>query len=119
MRRVFQHFSAVLTVAFSGVAAANLGSGSCTIDSIFHTNTEDAARDLTGDNLDRLVEALRPTRLMVIDEISTVGAAQFAIVAKRLQQVARVFWRERFRREPPEDLGPFCGMGVALMGDFV
>jgi hypothetical protein len=118
VRQVFRDFNAVLTVAFSGVAAANLGSGSRTIDSIFHTNTEDAARDLVGGELDRLVSALRSVRLLVIDEISTVGAAQFAIVAKRLQQVGRVLWRERFCREPPEDLGAFGGVGVVLMGDF-
>ena len=118
VRHVFQDFNAVLTVAFSGVAAANLGSGSRTIDSVFHTNTEDAAKDLVGDALDHLVNALRSVRLVLIDEISTVGAAQFAIVARRLQQVGRVLWRERFRRDPPEDLGTFGGMGVVLMGDF-
>ena len=118
VRHVFQDFNAVLTVAFSGVAAANLGSGSRTIDSIFHTNTEEAAKDLVGDALDRLVSTLRSVRILVIDEISTVGAAQFAIVARRLQQVGRVLWRERFCREPPTDLGTFGGVGVVLMGDF-
>ena len=34
-RLLFQNFRSVLTMAFSGVAAANLGSGSCTIDSVF------------------------------------------------------------------------------------
>jgi hypothetical protein len=118
VRHVFHNINAVLTVAFSGVAAANLGSGSRTIDSIFHTNTEDAAKDLVGNALDLLVSTVRSARLLVIDEISTVGAAQFAIIAKRLQQVGRVLWRERFRREPPEDLGTFGGIGVVLMGDF-
>ena len=114
----FQFFDAVLTLAFSGVAAANLGSGSRTIDSVFHRNTDDAAKDLTGDNLDRLVTALRDVRLLVFDETSNVGAAQFGIVGKRLQQVGRVLWRERFRREQPDDLGAFGGVGVVLMGDF-
>ena len=29
-----------------------------------------------------------------------------------------MFWRERFRSPPPNDLGPFGGIGVLLMGDF-
>ena len=118
VRQLFQDFHAVLTVAFSGVAAANLGSGSQTIDSIFHTNSQDAAKDIVGDQLDRLVHTLRAVKLIVIDEISAVGALQFSIIAKRCQQVGRVLWRERFLREPPEDLGTFGGFGILLMGDF-
>lgn len=114
-RLLFQNFRSVLTLAFSGVAAANLGSGSCTIDSVFHTNADDASHDLVGESLDRLVETVRPVRLIVIDEISTVGAAQFAIIAKRLTQAARVFFRERFQRNPPEDMGPFGGFGTSLL----
>ena len=116
-RLLFQNFRSVLTLAFSGVAVVNLGSGSCTIDSIFHTNGADASQDLVGESLDRLVDALRPVRFIVIDEISTVGAAQFAIIAKRLTQAARVLYRERFRRDPPDDLGPFGGFGI-MLGDF-
>jgi len=60
----------VMTLAFSGVAAANLGSGARTIDSVFHTNQENAgAVDLVGDQLDKLVEVLWRVRLIVIDEI--------------------------------------------------
>jgi hypothetical protein len=84
VRHLFRDFNAVLTLAFSGVAAANLGSGSRTIDSIFHTNTDDAASDLCGQGLDRLADVLRPVKLIVIDEISTVGAAQLALVAKKI-----------------------------------
>jgi DNA replication protein DnaC len=83
VRQLFHDFHAVLTIAFSGVAAANLGSGSQTIDSIFHTNSQDAAKDIVGDQLDRLVRTLRAVKLIVIDEISTVGASQFAIIARR------------------------------------
>ena len=60
-------------MAFSGVAAANLGSGSCTLDSVFHTNGADASQERVGESLDCLVDILRPVRLIVIDEISTVG----------------------------------------------
>ena len=68
VRQIFGCFSSVLTVAFSGVAAANLGSGACTIDSIFHTNATDAASDLAGEKLDKLVETLREVKLIVIDK---------------------------------------------------
>ena len=49
VRRLFGRYRSVLTLAFSGVAAANLGGGAQTIDSIFHTNAEDACEDLFGD----------------------------------------------------------------------
>ena len=47
-RRTFGSFDSVLTVAFSGVAAANIGDGARTLDSVFHTNTDTAAEDLSG-----------------------------------------------------------------------
>ena len=118
VRRVLGRFHSVLTLAFSGVAAANLGGGARTIDSIFHTNVDEALYDLVGEQLDRLVEELRHVELLLIDEISTVGAAQLEIVNRRLQQVARVLHRERFGTEPPEDMGSFGGIGVVVMGDF-
>ena len=48
-----------------------------TIDNVFHTNSAAASEDITGENLDRLVSQLRDVKLIVIDEISTVGAAEF------------------------------------------
>ena len=117
-RRMFGTFDSVLTMAFSGVAAANLGEGARTIDSVFHTNAADATKDLVGESLDKLVAELRSVQLVVIDEISTVGAAQFEIVSRRLEQVSRVLYRERFREEPPQDFGGFGAIGVVCMGDF-
>ncbi len=81
-------------MAFSGVAAASLGDGASTIDSILHTNAQDAKADLHGEKLDVLVQRLRHVKLLVIDEISTVGAAQFMIVSRRLDQVGKALWRE-------------------------
>ena len=52
-------YDSVLTMAFSGVASANLGTGSRTIDSIFHTNRADAGQDLAGVDLDNLVNELQ------------------------------------------------------------
>ena len=118
VRKRFQSYGSVVTMAFSGVAAANLGSGATTIDSIFHTNVASAADDLTGDRLDDLVELLQDVQLLVIDEVSTCGAAAFEIVNRRMQQVARVLWRRQFATSPPEEMAPFGGIGVVLMGDF-
>ena len=105
-------------MAFSGVAAANIGDGARTVDSVFHTNTDTAAEDLSGEALDRLVETLRHVQLLVIDEVSTVGAASFEIVSRRLEQVGKVLWRARHRRPPLDSLGGFGGIGVLLIGDF-
>ena len=57
-------------------------------------------------------------QLLVIDEISTVGAAQFEIVSRRLDQVRKVLWREKFNTVPPDDEDGFGGIGVVCMGDF-
>ena len=105
-------------MAFSGVASANLGTGSCTIDSIFHTNRADAGEDLTGADLDKLVDQLAHVQLIVIDEISTCGAASLEVVSRRMQQIARVLWRRNFRIAPPANMGSFGGVDVILMGDF-
>ena len=99
-------FDRVLTIAFSGVAAANLGTGSRTIDSVFHTNRTDSTRDLVGDDLGKLVIELECAVLLVIDEVSTCGAGSLEVVSRRMQQVARVLWRRRFRAPPPDGIGP-------------
>ena len=86
----------MLTVAHSGVAAANLGDGARTVDSAFDTNTDAETEDLTGDALDKAVAILWHVQLLVIFEILTVGAAQFEIICRRLEQVGKVLWRLRF-----------------------
>ena len=116
--RIFGSFDSVLTLAFSGVAASNLGDGASTIDSVFHTNSDNAKEDLSGDALDRLLEKLRHVKLLVLDEISTVGAAQFEIISRRLDQVGKALWRERTGQAPPDDLQGFGGIAVVCMGDF-
>lgn len=118
VRRTLGSFQSVLTVAFSGVAAANLGGGARTVDSIFHTNSEEAVQDLIGEKLDGLVELLRDVELLVLDEVSTIGAASFEIMSRRLEQVGKVLWRERCGTRAPPDLGGFGGIGVFLIGDF-
>ena len=105
-------------VAFTGVAAANLGAGSKTIDSVFHADRADALEDLAGEQLDELVDELAPVKLLVIDEVSTCGAVAFEVINHRMQQAKWVLWRRRFHCEPPVDMGPFGGAGVLLIGDF-
>ncbi len=68
-RQTFGSFHSVLTVALSGVAAANLGDGARIVDSIFHTNSDTATEDLTGEALDKAVELLRHVQFIVIDDL--------------------------------------------------
>ena len=58
VRLLLGSYESVLTMALSGVASANLGTGARTIDSIFHTNRAEAAEDLKGPELDVLVDEL-------------------------------------------------------------
>ena len=45
-RRTFGSFHSVLTVAYSGVAAANLGDGARTVDNTFSTQTQNTLRTI-------------------------------------------------------------------------
>ena len=109
----------VLVVAH---AAANLGKNATTIDSVFRTNAKGAAEDLEGNQLDELVARLKDVELIVIDEINTVGAAQFEIMHRRMVQVAKHTWQDgassmRQRKNVPH-FGCFGDRGVLCMGDF-
>ena len=74
--RIMMHsYESVLTMAFTGVAAANLGAGSKTTSNVFHTNRADALEDLAGERLDALVDELTPVKLLVIDEVSSVWSS--------------------------------------------
>jgi hypothetical protein len=65
------------------------------------------------------VQVLRGVQILVIDEISTTGAAQFEIISRRLEQVGKVLWRELHGQNlPSETLDGFGGLGVLLIGDF-
>ena len=115
-------YDKVLVVAHAGIAAANLGEGATTIDSVFRTNSEGAAEDLEGQQLEDFVARLQDVDLIVIDEISTVGAAQFEMMHRRMVQVAKHKWRSRAmsirERKNLPDFGAFGGIGVLCMGDF-
>ena len=62
-------YDSALTMSFAGVAAANLGAGSKTIDSVFHTNRADAFGDLAGEQLDALVDELTPVSGLVAEAL--------------------------------------------------
>ena len=108
----------MLLVAHTGVAAANLGAGARTIDSVFRLGGETAADDLEGPDLDSFVLEFGNLQLLVIDEISTVGAAQFEMMSRRLEQLGKSLWRRSRGTEPPPDLGGFGGFAVVCVGDF-
>jgi hypothetical protein len=81
-RLVFNTYDSVLLVAHTGVAAANMGGGAATINSVFKLTGKSLDDDLDGDKLNELVDKLALTKLVVIDEISTVGAAQFEMISR-------------------------------------
>ena len=114
----------VLRCAHTGVAAFNMGQGAETIHSIFKLSS-DLGNSATED---ALVQALTPTKLLIIDEISMVGSEQFFAVSDRLELVARTLWRRRNSHLPrmpsgklegePTTFGGFGGIGVVVVGDF-
>ncbi len=110
VRRILESFSAVVTVAHTGVAAVNLGGGAATIDSVFQLGKDHAEEDLEGEDLDRFVAKMQNCELLVVEEISTVGAAQFEMMSRRLEQVGKALWRRRVGTRPPETLGGFGGI---------
>ena len=105
-------------MAVSGVASANLDKGSRTIGNNFRTNRADAGEDLTGVDLDNLVEELQHVELILIVEMSTCDVASLEVVIWWMKQVARVVWRRKFNMEPPPGRGSFGGVGVVLLGEF-
>ena len=119
VRWLFGRYASVLMLAFCGVAPSNLGGGFRKIDSVFHTDADGALEDLSGYQLDRLVQELRNVELLLIDEISPDGVAQLESMNRRLQHVARVLHREQFGTESPDDMGLFGGIVVVLMCDCV
>lgn len=119
-RNILGSSGSVLTVRSTRPEESDLGTGARTVDSIFKTNTEKAALDLKGNELDNLVSLLRNVELLVIDDVQTVAPAAFEIMSRRLQQVGRVLWIERFGRNQtlPDGHYGFGGIGVMLTGDW-
>ena len=117
VRRKFRCFDSVLMVSHTGVAAVNMGAGASTIDSAFKLGGG-KLEDLEGERLDEFITAMEKVELVVIDEISTVGAAQFEMISRRLEQLGKVRHRRRRGGAAPETLGGFGGLSVLCVGDF-
>ena len=118
VRRFLGGFNTVALCAHTGVAAANLGGGASTLDSLFRLAGANADRDLDGEKLGALAQALESTKLIVIDEVSTLGAAQLEMVSRRMEQVSEWRYVRQFRRAPGQGFGGFGGASVVLSGDF-
>ena len=117
-RKVFGSFDSVLLVAHTGVAAANLGGGAATINSVFKFPASSVEEDLDGDRLNELVERLSNTRLIIVDEISKVGSAQLAMISRRLEQVSKSIHQRASGEMNAPTFNGFGGFGVVLVGDF-
>ena len=73
---------------------------------------------MVGSRLGDLADLQEAVELVVIDEVSTCGAASFEVICRRMQQVASVLCHRRFSPPPPDDMAPFGGVGIIIMGDF-
>ena len=118
VRQLFKNYDAVVVCAHTGVASANVGGGASTIDSIFKLRGAHAESDLEGAALDSFVEIFQGVELLVIDEISMVGAYQLEMMHRRLQQVQKVVCRRRFGAAAECRSANFGGIGVLKIGDF-
>ena len=114
-RLAYGNCDAVATVAHTGAAASNMGGGAVTIDKLFKLSGDNADRDLQCDALRDVAELFFTVRLVVVDEISMVGAAQFEMINRRLQQI-RSFIRQRLNASA--DVLDFGNFGLLLVGDF-
>ena len=101
-----------------GVAAANMGSGASTINSLFKLSADDMTADLDSEKLDELVTKLSKVRLLVIDEVSMVSAVQFEMISRRLDQVRKSRQRNGSGGAAPTTASGFGGISVLLVGDF-
>lgn len=120
VRQLFKKYDAVVVCAHTGVASANVGGGASTIDSIFKLRGAHAESDLEGAALDSFVETFQGVELLVIDEISMVGAYQLEMIHRRLQQMQKAVCRRRFgaAAEVPCCSANYGGIGILKIGDF-
>ena len=111
LRTVLQHLrllfqrervaASVELVAYTGVAAFNIGFGAKTACSAFRIFPNAAfKKELKGDQFRALEMQWEQVVLLVIDEISFIGRAFFYRMHCRLQQAKRGFFAEKGPREP-------------------
>ena len=75
-----------------------MGGGAATINSVFKLTGSCLDDDLDGDKLNELVDKLALTKLVVIDEISTVGAAQFEMISRSRSMYCLYYAKCQFKR---------------------
>ena len=115
VREIFHTYDAVLACAHTGVASANIGGGASTIDSIFKLRGPEAGADLDGQKLDEFLSTFEKVELVVIDEISMVGAFQLEMIHRRLQQLRK---HVRGHHIGEVDEINYGGVGILKIGDF-
>ena len=69
-------FNIVALCAHTGIAATNSGGGARTLESLFRLAGANAERELEGEKLDALAEKLESAKLILIDEVSTLGLVE-------------------------------------------
>ena len=110
----------IIICAPTGVAAFNIGCGAASIHKTFNIPVKGKFQDLTGDAQQRLETAFEGAWLVVIDEISMVGAETFAKINERLVQaklddnqvIANAMGDSSLIRPT------FGGLGMIICGDF-
>ena len=104
-REIFASDDSVIVSAHTGVAASNVGCGARTLASLFKTMGDSDQKTADGEALRALQRQFARCVLLITDEISMVGAQQFAATSIRSGEA-----------KSNEDV--FGGMGVLLCGDF-
>ena len=117
VRLGLQDRNCVLKVSCTGLACSHLGPSWRPIDGVFNMSGVDAGVDLSGLALDNLLIKLQRVQLLVIDGIFQCSPATLEVVNRRMQQVSRELWVQKFNTSPPDRMEPFGGVGVVLIGD--
>ena len=117
-RLAFTSFDSVLMTAHTGVAAANMGGGASTVNSLFKITGDTEADDLEGDKLTDLCTKLQNVKLLVIDEVSMLSGLQLEMISRRLDQVMKTIHMRNFNNLNAFSSSGFGGISVMLVGDF-
>jgi hypothetical protein len=88
-RLAFGEFDSVLMAAHTGVAAANMGGGASTVNSLFKLGGDDFTDDLEGDKLTELCARLSEVKLLVIDAWS--GFHTFCFITNCVHNLASLY----------------------------
>ena len=102
--------------AYTGIAAFNIGFGARTVSSAFRVFPNAPwSKELTGEEFQKLEDTWANVELLIIDEISFIGAALFARMHFRSQQGRRRLFSEA---AVDPNAYTFGNMSMLLVGDF-